>query len=168
MRAHRIGLRLTSLYGPYGLDAGNGLMPGATREALNPDRLKSSSTFLRSAYWSVPSRRTPSRYDRDDLGAISYIITYLNGVELNFSRPGKPTDNAMIEAFNARLGRNVSTKAGSCLWKMLGRKSRGGARSTPREIGARLGPCGHGISLDRGVRCHQHRLCLNGGEKAPG
>ena len=29
---------------------------------------------------------------------------YLNGVELDFSRPGKPTDNAFIEAFNARLG----------------------------------------------------------------
>ena len=28
---------------------------------------------------------------------------YLNGVELDFSRPGKPTDNAMIESFNARL-----------------------------------------------------------------
>ena len=28
---------------------------------------------------------------------------YLNKVELDFSRPGKPTDNAFIEAFNARL-----------------------------------------------------------------
>ncbi len=28
---------------------------------------------------------------------------YLNGVVLDFSRPGKPTDNATIEAFNARL-----------------------------------------------------------------
>ena len=27
----------------------------------------------------------------------------LNKVELDFSRPGKPTDNAFIEAFNARL-----------------------------------------------------------------
>jgi putative transposase len=26
---------------------------------------------------------------------------YLNGVELDFSRPGKPTDNAHIKAFNA-------------------------------------------------------------------
>jgi len=28
---------------------------------------------------------------------------YLNGVELDFSRPGKPTDNALIESFNGRF-----------------------------------------------------------------
>lgn len=28
---------------------------------------------------------------------------YLNGVRLDFSRPGKPTDNGLIEAFNGRL-----------------------------------------------------------------
>ncbi len=28
---------------------------------------------------------------------------YLNGVELDFSRPGKPTDSAIVEVFNARL-----------------------------------------------------------------
>ena len=28
---------------------------------------------------------------------------YHNGVELDFSRPGKPTDSAYIESFNARL-----------------------------------------------------------------
>lgn len=28
---------------------------------------------------------------------------YLNSVELDFSRPGKPTDNGLIEAFNGRL-----------------------------------------------------------------
>jgi putative transposase len=28
---------------------------------------------------------------------------YLNGVAIDFSRPGKPTDNGFIESFNARL-----------------------------------------------------------------
>jgi len=28
---------------------------------------------------------------------------YLNGVELDFSQPGKPPDNAFIEAFSGRL-----------------------------------------------------------------
>ena len=28
---------------------------------------------------------------------------YLNGVELDFSRTGKPTDNALIEAFSGRF-----------------------------------------------------------------
>jgi putative transposase len=28
---------------------------------------------------------------------------YWNGVELDFSRPGKPTDNALVEAFNSRF-----------------------------------------------------------------
>ena len=28
---------------------------------------------------------------------------YLNGIEIDFSRPGKPTDNAFCEAFNGRL-----------------------------------------------------------------
>ena len=28
---------------------------------------------------------------------------YENGVELDFSRPGRPTDNAKVESFNGRL-----------------------------------------------------------------
>lgn len=28
---------------------------------------------------------------------------YLNGVEIDFTRPGKPTDNAFIESFNGRF-----------------------------------------------------------------
>jgi len=31
------------------------------------------------------------------------LRAYQRGVTLDFSRPGKPTDNAFIEAFNGRL-----------------------------------------------------------------
>ena len=31
------------------------------------------------------------------------LWAYSHGVELDFSRPGKPTDNAFIEAFNSRF-----------------------------------------------------------------
>jgi putative transposase len=31
------------------------------------------------------------------------LWAYMNGVTLDFSRPGKPTDNAFIEAFNSKL-----------------------------------------------------------------
>ena len=31
------------------------------------------------------------------------LWAYLNGVEVDFSRPGKPTDNAFIKRFNARV-----------------------------------------------------------------
>ena len=46
---------------------------------------------------------------------------YLNGVELDFIRPGKPTDNAFIEAFNGRF-RQECLKAGFYLWRMLDRR----------------------------------------------
>jgi putative transposase len=32
-------------------------------------------------------------------------VAHLNKVEFDFSRPGKPTDNAFIEAFNSRRRR---------------------------------------------------------------
>ena len=35
--------------------------------------------------------------------------TYLNGVELDFSKPGNPTDNAFIEAFNGRFWQECLT-----------------------------------------------------------
>jgi len=31
------------------------------------------------------------------------LLAYSNGVKLDFSRPGKPTDNPFIESFNGRL-----------------------------------------------------------------
>jgi putative transposase len=35
------------------------------------------------------------------------LWAYAKGVTLDFSRPGKPTDNAFIEAFNGRSGQSA-------------------------------------------------------------
>ena len=56
----------------------------------------------------IGTERTLPKTIRVDNGPefISEILdqwAYLNGVELDFSRPGKPTDNALIEAFNGRF-----------------------------------------------------------------
>ena len=37
---------------------------------------------------------------------------YLNGVELDFSRPGTPTDNAFAEAFDSRVRAELLSRSG--------------------------------------------------------
>ena len=62
---------------------------------------------LRSAWLRAPpqSRRAifPMCYGPEFAGRMLDQWAYLNGVEIDFSRPGKPTDNASIESFNGRL-----------------------------------------------------------------
>ena len=47
---------------------------------------------------------------------------YLNKVELDFSRPGIPTDNAYIEAFNSRLRQECLNA--SWFWSMADAQQR--------------------------------------------
>ncbi len=63
--------------------------------------------MLRREGWLVNHKRVYRLY-RVDNGPefISKALdrwTYENGVTLDFSRPGKPTDNAFAESFNGRL-----------------------------------------------------------------
>jgi hypothetical protein len=45
--------------------------------------------------------------------------THLKGVEIDFSRPGKPPDNAFCEVPSmVDYAQYVSTRSGSCLWLM--------------------------------------------------
>lgn len=41
------------------------------------------------------------------------LWTYMKGVTLDFSRPGKPTDNAFIESFNGKFRAECLTRTGS-------------------------------------------------------
>ena len=62
------------------------------------------------------------------------LWAYTNSVILDFSRRGKPTDNATIESFNGRFDRSASTSTGFSRWRMPKRKSRRGDRTTMRTI----------------------------------
>jgi len=59
---------------------------------------------------------------------------YENNVALDYSRPGKPTDNPFIEWFNGSSGTSAWTHTGSCLWKMPTRKSIIGWTSTTASV----------------------------------
>ena len=62
---------------------------------------------------------------------------YLNKVELDFSKPGKPTDNGFIEAFNARLGSECLNASWFLSMAALGSGSRPGGRTTTTTVRTR-------------------------------
>ena len=77
---------------------------------------------------------------------------YERGVELDFSRPGKPTDNARVESFNGRLRREClnanwfltldDAKAKITAWRTYYNESRPHSAldwSTPTEFARRCG-----------------------------
>ena len=51
----------------------------------------------------LPIRRFPMCYGPEFISKALDRWAYENGVTLDFSRPGKPTDNAFVESFNGRL-----------------------------------------------------------------
>ncbi len=82
-----------------------------TFSRFSPASIPGSATVGKTWFWLSRrpvrrlARRRPSGWirarnsSRRDL----YLWAYANEVTLDFSRPGKPTDNAFIEAFNGRL-----------------------------------------------------------------
>jgi transposase InsO family protein len=57
---------------------------------------------------------------------------YERGVTLDFSRLGKPADNAFAEAFNGRLRDECLARVGSCPCRTPGRRSRPGGGTIMR------------------------------------
>ena len=83
---------------------------GLRMRTKRPKRHVSSQRRERRAVASEPDERWAMDFMRDELyngpeftsKALDHWA-YLNGAELDFSRPGKPTDNAIIEVFIARF-----------------------------------------------------------------
>lgn len=61
------------------------------------------------------------------------LWAYQRGVTLDFSRPGKPTDNAFIEAFNGRFRAECLNAHWSCRLRTPGKRWRLGADTTTRS-----------------------------------
>lgn len=61
------------------------------------------------------------------------LWAYQRGVTLDFSRPGKPTDNAYIEAFNSKLALNARTHIGSWALKIRPKSWRLGVETTTKK-----------------------------------
>ncbi len=80
-----------------------------TREclAIEPSKSLRSADVVRVLSRIAGKRGTPKRIYCDSgcefVGRLVDLWAYANGVVLEFSRPGKPTDNAFIESFNGSL-----------------------------------------------------------------
>ena len=109
-----------------------------TREALTIDvdqGIKGEQVVAAMA--RIASLRGAPRTIRVDNGPefISKALdrwAYENGVTLDFSRPGKPTDNAFVERSTAACATSASTPTGSCRSRTPGPRSKPGGASTMR------------------------------------
>jgi putative transposase len=85
------------------------VIDGHTREALATVPRTSFRAYQVAEIldWLVMLRGRPKSLRVDNgpefAGKVLDQWAYLNGVEIDFSRPGRSTDNGLIEAFNARL-----------------------------------------------------------------
>ncbi len=59
---------------------------------------------------------------------------YENGVALDFSRPGTPTDNAKVKSFNGRFRQECLNAHGFLSWTMQKAKSRPGGSTIMRIV----------------------------------
>ena len=80
-----------------------------TREclAIEPGQHLGGTEVVNVLRWIAAVRKAPKRIYCDNgsefSGRLVDLWAYANGVVMQFSRPGKPTDNAYIESFNGSL-----------------------------------------------------------------
>ncbi|SCB53401.1 putative transposase [Bradyrhizobium yuanmingense] len=89
--------------------------------------------------WKGPARKWESRQRSASIKNSEFVSrdldlwAYQRGVTLDFSRPGKPTDNAFIEAFNGRFRAECLNATGSCLLRTPSKRWRLGADTTTKS-----------------------------------
>jgi transposase InsO family protein len=55
------------------------------------------------------------------------LWAYQNGIKIDFSRPGKPTDNAFVESFNGTFRSECFGTNGSAVWRTRNESLKHGA-----------------------------------------
>ena len=77
------------------------------RTAIEVGQRLTGDDVVRVLEYVITKRGTPQSIRVDNRSAFASksldIWASFNGGELDFSRPGKPTDNALVESFNGRL-----------------------------------------------------------------
>jgi transposase InsO family protein len=74
------------------------------------------------------------------------LWAYQNGVKIDFSRPGKPTDNAFVESFNGTFRAECLDAIGSMISMKQRGSSKTGGRNTMRVVLTDLSEKGHQAS----------------------
>ena len=62
------------------------------------------------------------------------LWAYANGITLDFSRPGEPTDNAHAKSFNATVQLECLGRTGSWSWTTPARRLKNGEPSTTKGL----------------------------------
>ena len=103
--------RWTSFMTSLRLGANCGCLRSLTRSRASRPRSNLGSTSAALMLWRYSKRSAGKSVSRKQSGSIKAqfvsrdldLWAYRRGVTLDFSRPGKPTDNAFIESFNCKF-----------------------------------------------------------------
>ena len=129
------------------------ILPRKTREgvAIEVGQSLKGDDVVRTLNRSESKRGVPKLLFCDNGSEFSShamdLWAYQNGVKIDFSRPGKPTDKAFVESFNGIFRAECWTPTGSMISMKQRGSSKTGGGNTMRVVLTDLSEKGHQASF---------------------